>query len=155
MRIKNTRNAILFAALGMFSLHTTAQKITMPAPSPLQTVTQKFGLGEVTIEYTQPPNASNATLVQCDPDVNSLAVFNLRTIDALITNNNNQWVVNYFETLSEAQNFTNSISNPNSYNSGATTIFAVVTNTFGCNSIVSVILEISNATANVPQPYQV
>ena len=42
--------------------------------------------GEVTIEYTQPPNASNATLVQCDPDVNSLAVFNLRTIDALITN---------------------------------------------------------------------
>ena len=111
--------------------------------------------GEVTIEYTQPPNASNATLVQCDPDVNSLAVFNLRTIDALITNNNNQWVVNYFETLSEAQNFTNSISNPNSYNSGATTIFAVVTNTFGCNSIVSVILEISNATANVPPPYQV
>ena len=111
--------------------------------------------GEVTIEYTQLPNASNATLVQCDPDVNSIAEFNLRTIDALITNNNNQWVVNYFETLSEAQNFTNSISNPNSYNSGATTIFAVVTNTFGCNSIVSVILEISNATANVPPPYQV
>lgn len=54
MRIKNTRNAILFAALGMFSLHTTAQKITMPAPSPLQTVTQKFGLGEVTIEYSRP-----------------------------------------------------------------------------------------------------
>ncbi|MNJ86352.1 hypothetical protein D3C87_38460 [compost metagenome] len=54
MRIKNTRNAILFAALGMLSLHTTAQKISMPAPSPLQTVTQKFGLGEVTIEYSRP-----------------------------------------------------------------------------------------------------
>jgi len=111
--------------------------------------------GAVTIEYAQPPNASNATLVQCDPDANSIAVFNLRTMDALITNNNNQWVVNYFETLAAAQNFTNSISNPNSYNSGATTIYAVVTNTFGCNSIVSVNLEISNATANVPAPYQV
>lgn len=54
MRIKNTRNAILFAALGMLSLHTTAQKITMPAPSPLQTVTQKFGLGEISIEYSRP-----------------------------------------------------------------------------------------------------
>lgn len=54
MRIKNTRNAVLFAALGMLSLHTTAQKISMPAPSPLQTVTQKFGLGEVTIEYSRP-----------------------------------------------------------------------------------------------------
>ncbi len=54
MKIKNTRNAILFAALSTFSLHTTAQKITVPAPSPLQTVTQKFGLGEVTIEYSRP-----------------------------------------------------------------------------------------------------
>lgn len=54
MRIKNTRNAILFAALGMLSLHTTAQKISMPAPSPLQTVNQKFGLGEITIEYSRP-----------------------------------------------------------------------------------------------------
>lgn len=54
MKIKNTRNAILFAALSTFSLHTTAQKITVPAPSPLQTVIQKFGLGEVTIEYSRP-----------------------------------------------------------------------------------------------------
>lgn len=54
MKMKNTRNAILFLALGMLSLHTTAQKINMPAPSPLQTVTQRFGLGDVTIEYSRP-----------------------------------------------------------------------------------------------------
>ena len=76
-------------------------------------------------------------------------------MDAIITNNNSQWVVNYFETLSEAQNFTNSISNPNNFSSIARTIYAVVTNTFGCNTIVTVNLELSNATVNAPPPYQV
>lgn len=49
-----TNKALLFLAFGMASLGATAQKITVPAPSPLQTVTQKFGLGEVTIEYSRP-----------------------------------------------------------------------------------------------------
>ncbi len=46
--------AILLLAAGMFSFQTMAQKINMPAPSPLQTITQKFGLGDVTIEYSRP-----------------------------------------------------------------------------------------------------
>lgn len=54
MKIKITNKALLFLAFGMASLGATAQKITVPAPSPLQTVTQKFGLGEVTIEYSRP-----------------------------------------------------------------------------------------------------
>lgn len=49
-----TNKALLFLAFGIASLGATAQKITVPAPSPLQTVTQKFGLGEVTIEYSRP-----------------------------------------------------------------------------------------------------
>jgi len=36
------------------SMSSIAQKITMPAPSPLQTITQKFGLGEISIEYSRP-----------------------------------------------------------------------------------------------------
>nr|WP_294862267.1 DUF2911 domain-containing protein [uncultured Fluviicola sp.] len=54
MKIKITNKAVLFLAFGMLSLGAAAQKITVPAPSPLQTVTQKFGLGEVTIEYSRP-----------------------------------------------------------------------------------------------------
>lgn len=54
MKIKMTNKALLFLAFGMASLGVNAQKITVPAPSPLQTVTQKFGLGEVTIEYSRP-----------------------------------------------------------------------------------------------------
>ena len=54
MKITITNKAVLFLAFGMLSLGAAAQKITVPAPSPLQTVTQKFGLGEVTIEYSRP-----------------------------------------------------------------------------------------------------
>jgi hypothetical protein len=54
MKIKHTFNALLFAAFGMFSLQAAAQKVTTPAPSPLQTINQKFGLGEVTVEYSRP-----------------------------------------------------------------------------------------------------
>ena len=111
--------------------------------------------GEVTIEYAQPPSASTALLIQCDPDMNGMGTFNLRTVDAIVTNNNNQLVVNYFQLLSEAENFTNSISNPNVFNSVATTIYAVVSNPFGCNSIVTVDLQLSNETVNVPPPYTV
>ena len=54
MKLNMTNKAVLFLAFGMLSLGAAAQKITVPAPSPLQTVTQKFGLGEVTIEYSRP-----------------------------------------------------------------------------------------------------
>lgn len=54
MKMNMTNKAVLFLAFGMLSLGAAAQKITVPAPSPLQTVTQKFGLGEVTIEYSRP-----------------------------------------------------------------------------------------------------
>ena len=54
MKMTITNKAVLFLAFGMLSLGAAAQKITVPAPSPLQTVTQKFGLGEVTIEYSRP-----------------------------------------------------------------------------------------------------
>lgn len=54
MKIKTVTNSILFLAFGMLSIQATAQKINMPAPSPLQTVVQKFGVGEITIEYSRP-----------------------------------------------------------------------------------------------------
>lgn len=48
------KKTLLFLALGMLSFQSMAQKINMPAPSPLQTLTQKFGLGDVTVEYSRP-----------------------------------------------------------------------------------------------------
>ena len=111
--------------------------------------------GAITIEYAQPPSASNASLIQCDPDMNGIGTFNLRTVDAIVTNNDNQLVVNYFQSLAEAENFTNSISNPNAFNSAETSIYAVVSNSFGCNTIVTVALQLSNESVNAPPPYAV
>jgi gliding motility-associated-like protein len=111
--------------------------------------------GEITIEYTQPPSASNATLLQCDPDMNGIGTFNLRTLDSSITNNDNQLIVTYFPTLSDAENTSNSISNPSTYESLATTIYAVVSNSFGCKTIVAVVLQLSNESVNAPPPYTV
>ncbi len=54
MSVKSIVKAMAFLAIGTFSFQATAQKITMPAPSPAQTVTQKFGLGDVTVEYSRP-----------------------------------------------------------------------------------------------------
>lgn len=64
LQMKNLGNytkAIMFSVIAMVGLQSTAQKIEMPAPSPLQTVTQKFGLGEVTIEYSR-PSVKNRTI---------------------------------------------------------------------------------------------
>lgn len=47
----NKQLALLFCTL---SMGVFAQKISMPAPSPLETTTQKFGLGEVSLEYSRP-----------------------------------------------------------------------------------------------------
>jgi gliding motility-associated-like protein len=111
--------------------------------------------GEVTIEYSPLPNASNATLVQCDPDLNGIAIYNLLTLNSIITNNNNQLNATYFPTLLDAENSTNSILNPSTYSSNAATIYAVISNSFGCSTIASIVLEISNESVMPPPPYQV
>ena len=42
------------ALLALSTFTTQAQQIKTPAPSPLQTVKQAFGLGDITIEYSRP-----------------------------------------------------------------------------------------------------
>lgn len=54
MKIKHTRKALLMLSLGLISVSASAQKIAVPAASPLETKTQKFALGEVAIEYSRP-----------------------------------------------------------------------------------------------------
>lgn len=54
MKSRSIKNVFLLAALSFTALNVSAQRIEMPAPSPLQTVTQKFGMGEVVIEYSRP-----------------------------------------------------------------------------------------------------
>lgn len=54
MNTRIIKKTILALSLGVASSSVFAQKITMPAPSPAQTINQKFGLGEISIEYSRP-----------------------------------------------------------------------------------------------------
>jgi hypothetical protein len=51
---KKTFTAFAFAALLALGAPAFAQQIKTPAPSPMQTVKQAFGLGDITVEYSRP-----------------------------------------------------------------------------------------------------
>lgn len=103
-------------------------------------------IGEVTIEYATIPSLTNTTSIQCDEDKDGYGLFNLSKLDAIIKNNNSSGVVVYYENLSDAenQNTTRAITSPNNYGSKPKTIYASVSNAFGCTAVANVILEISN-----------
>lgn len=100
--------------------------------------------GEVKVQFAAQPNASNQTLVQCDDNNDGITNFDLTKIDALIIASDSS-VVNsvYYENQSDA----NPILNPNAYQTTAPrTIYALVSNTYGCSGFVEVNLQISNNT---------
>ena len=101
-----------------------------------------------------PVLTSPATLVQCDDNNDGIASFNLTKLDAIIKNNNaNLGEVSYFLTLADAQNNSNEVVNPQSFqNTAGNQIFARVQNQFGCANVATVNLQISNnIIANQPE----
>lgn len=108
--------------------------------------------GDVTIEYAPLSTTLNTKLIQCDIDLNGSATYNLRTLDTIISNGDNEPLVAYYPTFTDAENATNNIQNPQTYESNPKTIYAVVSNSFGCSSIVTIELQISNETVSYPPP---
>jgi hypothetical protein len=54
MMKNNLMTLLSIIALTLFNLQVSAQALKVPAPSPLQKVTQNFALSEVTLEYCRP-----------------------------------------------------------------------------------------------------
>ena len=107
--------------------------------------------GEVTIEYSALPVLSDAILVQCDDNNDGFTIFNLNKVNALVTNANaslNNIV--YYETLLNAENQIDPITNPSFYQNLVPNqkVFARVTNSFGCTNYAEVDLVISNNSLN-------
>jgi gliding motility-associated-like protein len=111
---------------------------------------------EIEIEYTAKPILKNAILIQCDDDLDGKSIFNLKQLDDFIRSDsgNNPVlsplnVVNYFEdpnatipiTNANASNYQNIVSNTQ-------TIYAKVSNDFGCESIATITLKVSNNPIN-------
>jgi gliding motility-associated-like protein len=108
--------------------------------------------GSIVVEYAALA-ASTASIVQCDENQDGTTLFNLTTLNTIITNNDPSFgPIAYFENLIDAQNqvFTNAISNPNAYSSSTKTIYATVTNNFGCLTVSIISLQVSsNAFPNI------
>jgi gliding motility-associated-like protein len=111
--------------------------------------------GKINIEFTPEIVLSNTTLAQCDDNGDGITIFNLTKVDATIKNNNSTLSpVEYYESLSNAQGKINPILNPATYQNKLTvpTLFARVTNSFGCANYAQVDLSIANNSIATQNP---
>jgi gliding motility-associated-like protein len=103
--------------------------------------------GEVKIDFAPLPVLANTTIVQCDEDHVGATLFNLTKADNIIKNGDSSLgTVTYYETLIAAQNqdAALAITNAANYSSIPKTVYASVGNAYGCTSIATVVLQISN-----------
>lgn len=104
-------------------------------------------IGKINIESTPQIVLSDTTLAQCDDNGDGITVFDLTKVDNIIKNNNPSLSpVVYYEFLSDAKGQINPIANPSAYQNKPSipTLFARVTNTFGCANYAEVKLDIAN-----------
>ncbi len=101
--------------------------------------------GEVTIEYVGAPTIAPLTLEQCDDNNDGIAAFNLTKLTPILQGSSTTNTVTYYTSLYNAQNQINPISNTSSFqNSSTNQVVAAVTNSYGCNSYVTITLQIAN-----------
>lgn len=103
---------------------------------------------QIKVEYTPEIVLNNTTLIQCDTNGDSKAVFDLTKTDNQIKNNNsNLSAVSYFENLTDAKAGTNAILNTTNYTnkSANQVLIAKVSNNFNCSNYAELTLQLSNA----------
>jgi gliding motility-associated-like protein len=113
-----------------------------------------FSEGRITVEYTAPPVVANQTLLQCDDDNDGLTLFNLTLADALLSNGSPNISAAYYLTQQAATAGTSPISNPTRFQNTMVNqeIYALVSNQFGCSTIVTVTLATSSNSITSPTP---
>jgi gliding motility-associated-like protein len=105
--------------------------------------------GSVIVEYSANPEVFDATLTECDFEMDGFATYNLFDANVMITNGDTSLQVeNFFLTLADAELNTNPITNPSSYQniSPNQIVYARVVNQNNCSSIAELQLQISTAT---------
>lgn len=108
--------------------------------------------GEAVVEYSMLPQVNTITLTQCDDNGDGITVFDLtRANNTITTLPANTYTVFFYPTPADALAETNQITQPTTYTSAAGSVFAKVTNMFGCASVAEVNLVIaSNTIAPIP-----
>ncbi|NDP28220.1 MAG: T9SS type B sorting domain-containing protein [Flavobacterium sp.] len=114
-----------------------------------------FASDEIRIEYAPEIILSDATLAQCDDNGDGISIFDLTKVDNIIKNNDASLSpVVYYESLADAKGKINPILTPKTYTNKLSipTLFARVTNTFGCSNYAQLNLEIANNSIAPPNP---
>ena len=102
--------------------------------------------GSIVVEYAPLPTLTTTNVVQCDENLDGTTLFNLNNLNSRITNGDPSFgPIAYYENLLDAQNqaINNSIATPSSYTSSTKTIYASLTNGFGCLSVITISLQVS------------
>ena len=108
--------------------------------------------GSIIIEYSENPEVFDATLTECDFEMNGFATYNLyNAATDLINGDNSLQVENFFLTLAEAELNTNPITNTSSFQNTPTNqiVYALVVNQNNCSSIAELQLRISTAVITI------
>ncbi|WP_205728587.1 T9SS type B sorting domain-containing protein, partial [Flavobacterium sp. J27] len=96
--------------------------------------------------YPNPVINSPVTLKQCDDDNDGFSAFNLTEAENLIVTNATEFTIAYFETLLDAENNNNIITNVTAYTNqtvSTDTVYVRITNTNGCYSVSQLNLVVS------------
>lgn len=110
--------------------------------------------GQITLEYTTPVVLAPQTLVQCDPNGDGVASFNLNTIIPILVGNSQNHVT-FFLSLTDAQLNQNQIANPDNFsNLNNNQIYAEISNDYGCYDYVQINLVVSNNSVVFQNPVQ-
>lgn len=113
---------------------------------------------EIKIEYAPQIVLNDATLYQCDPDEDGISVFDLTSVEDIIKNNDPKLIkCVYYKSLANAQNEINPIENPSSYTSSVSneTLYARVSNAFGCVDYAVLNLVISDNPIGTQHPIEI
>ena len=108
--------------------------------------------GEITIEYYPDINAINTSITECDLNQDGITYFNLYDAEQTITNGSNVlFIPNFFEDINDANQNTNPIATPNSFQNTYVSqiVYARVENQDGCFSIAEVQLNTSMNTVTI------
>ena len=138
--------------LGSTFYNTIPDTITLYARIEDTNNTLCFTVSQFEVNIVSPPIANNTTLIQCDEDsfAQDITVFNLSEISAEVSNNEANRSVDYYLTLTDAENQVNPLDS-NAYEniSNPQLIYARVTNTdSGCFNFAEITLDISTTTTN-------
>lgn len=113
-----------------------------------------FSFGEIVIEYATNPETVERTLIQCDDNNDGLTTFNLTLATPLVTDEDESLGVNYYESLNNAEDGIDVITNLTTYQNTTPDqqLFARVQNQYGCYTISTVTLATSANGINNPEP---